>query len=120
MPSINGNAKKVIKGLFWFPLLLVGVSAATYTQVIPEPAKLLLLGAFLIGLAFWGKKQLAEHGVRTTDNRQQNHRLRDNRQQNGRRQRADSRQKYDSRQKAARSNQNRSERTTRWPEVLRI
>ncbi len=64
MPTINGNAKKMIKGLFWFPVLLVGVSAATYTQVIPEPAKLLLLGAFLIGLAFWGKKQLAEHGVR--------------------------------------------------------
>ena len=64
MPSINGNAKKMIKGLFWVPVLLVGVSAATYTLVIPEPAKLLLLGAFLIGLAFWGKKQLAEHGVR--------------------------------------------------------
>jgi len=69
MPSINGNAKKMIKGLFWVPVLLVGVSAVTYTLVIPEPAKLLLLGAFLIGLAFWGKKQLAEHGVRTTDYR---------------------------------------------------
>ncbi len=69
MPTINGNAKKMIKGLFWVPVLLVGVSAATYTLVIPESAKLLLLGAFLIGLAFWGKKQLAEHGVRTTDNR---------------------------------------------------
>jgi len=64
MPSINGNAKKMIKGLFWVPVLLVGVSAATYTLVIPEPAKLLLLGAFLIGLAFWGKRQLAQHGVR--------------------------------------------------------
>jgi len=69
MPSINGNGKKMIKGLFWVPVFLVGVSAATYTLVIPEPAKLLLLGAFLIGLAFWGKKQLAEHGVRTTDYR---------------------------------------------------
>ncbi len=64
MPSINGNGKKMIKGLFWVPVLLVGVSAATYTLVIPEPAKLLLLGAFLIGVAFWGKKQLAQHGVR--------------------------------------------------------
>jgi len=62
MPTINGNGKKMIKGLFWFPVLLVGVSATTYTLVIPEPAKLLLLGAFLIGLAFWGKKQLANHG----------------------------------------------------------
>jgi len=53
----------MIKGLFWVPVLLVGVSAATYTLVIPEPAKLLLLGAFLIGIAFWGKKQLAQHGV---------------------------------------------------------
>jgi len=60
MPSINGNAKKMIKGLFWVPVLLVGVSAATYTQVIPEPAKLLLLGAFLIGLAFWGRKHMAD------------------------------------------------------------
>ena len=64
MPSINGNGKKMIKGLFWVPVLLVGVSAVTYTLVIPEPAKLLLLGAFLIGIAFWGKKQLAQHGVR--------------------------------------------------------
>ena len=69
MPTINGNAKKMIKGLFWVPVLLVGVSAATYTLVIPEPAKLLLLGAFLIGLAFWGKKQLVDNGLRTTDYR---------------------------------------------------
>ena len=66
MPTINGNGKKMIKGLFWFPVLLVGVSATTYTQVIPEPAKLLLLGAFLIGLAFWGKKHVAEHGQQDT------------------------------------------------------
>ncbi len=64
MPTINGNAKKMIKGLFWVPVLLVGVSGVTYTVVIPEPAKLLLLGAFLMGLAFWGRKQLVEHGVR--------------------------------------------------------
>ncbi len=69
MPTINGNGKKMIKGLFWVPVLLVGVSAATYTLVIPEPAKLLLLGAFLIGLAFWGKKQLVDNGLRTTDYR---------------------------------------------------
>ena len=62
MPSINGNRKRVNKGLLWFPVLVAGVSAITYIQVIPEPAKLLLLGAFLIGLAFWGKKQLADNG----------------------------------------------------------
>ncbi len=67
MPSINGNGKKMIKGLFWFSVFLVGVSVVTYTQVIPEPAKLLLLGAFLIGVAYWCKKKVAENGVRTTD-----------------------------------------------------
>ena len=67
MPSINGNGKRMIKMLIWFPVFVVGISAATFTQVIPEPAKLLLFGAFLIGLAFWGRKQLAGHGVQTTD-----------------------------------------------------
>jgi len=67
----------MIKGLFWIPVLLVGVSAATFTQVIPEPAKLLLFGAFLIGLAFWGRKQLAGRGVRTTDYRTTDNRATD-------------------------------------------
>jgi len=79
MKSINGNGKRMIKMLIWFPVLMVGVSAATFTQVIPEPAKLLLFGAFLMGLAFWGRKQLAGHGVRTTDYRTTDNRTTDNR-----------------------------------------
>ena len=66
MPSITRNGKKTGKALLWFPVFVVGISAVTYTQAIPEPAKLLLLGAFLIGLAFWGRKHIAEHGVRVS------------------------------------------------------
>ena len=58
MQSIKENGKKMFRGSFWLLVVLVGLAAA-YTSEIPEPAKLLLLGAVLVGVAFWGRRQLA-------------------------------------------------------------
>ena len=52
------HGKKMIKVLFLLLVVLGGVTAALYTQAIPEAAKLLLLGAVLIGAAQWGRRQL--------------------------------------------------------------
>ncbi len=58
MQSVKENGKKMFRGSFWLLVVLVGLAAA-YTSAIPEPAKLLLLGAVLVGVAFWGRRQLA-------------------------------------------------------------
>ncbi len=58
MENTKVNGKKIFRGPFWLVMALVGV-AAVYTPAIPEPAKLLLLGAVLVGVAFWGRRQLA-------------------------------------------------------------
>jgi len=47
----------MIKVLFLLLVVLGGIAAALYTQAIPEAAKLLLLGAVLIGAAQWGRRQ---------------------------------------------------------------
>ena len=57
MENTKENGKKIFRGPFWLLLGLVGVVAAS-TSTIPEPAKLLLLGAVLVGVAFWGRRQL--------------------------------------------------------------
>ena len=58
MEITKENGKKIFRGPFWLLVALVGVAAA-YTAAIPEPAKLLLLGAVLVGVAFGGRRQLA-------------------------------------------------------------
>ena len=58
MQKTKENGKKMFRGPFWLLLALVGLAAAS-TSTIPEPAKLLLLGAVLVGVAFWGRRQLA-------------------------------------------------------------
>ncbi len=62
MQSVKENGRKMIRGSFWLLVVLIGGAAAAYTPAIPEPAKLLLLGAVLVGVAFWGRRQLKEHG----------------------------------------------------------
>ena len=54
------NGKKTIKILFWLLVVLGGVAGALYTQAIPEAAKLLLLGAVLVGAAHWGRRHLKD------------------------------------------------------------
>jgi len=57
MENTKENGKKIFRGPFWLLLALVGLAGA-YTPAIPEPAKLLLLGVVLVGVAFWGRRQL--------------------------------------------------------------
>jgi len=52
----------MIKVLFLLLLVLGGIAAALYTQAIPEAAKLLLLGAVLIGVAQWGRRHMKAVG----------------------------------------------------------
>jgi len=52
------HGKKMIKVLFLLLVVLGGIASALYTQAIPEAAKLLLLGAVLIGAAQWGRRQM--------------------------------------------------------------
>ncbi len=52
------HGEKMIKILFLLLVVLGGVAAASYTQAIPEAAKLLLLGAVLIGAGQWGRRQM--------------------------------------------------------------
>ncbi len=56
------HGEKMIKILFLLLVVLGGAAAASYTQAIPEAAKLLLLGAVLIGAAQWGRRHMT--GVR--------------------------------------------------------
>jgi len=58
------RGKKIIKFLFLLLVVLGGVAAALYTQAIPEAAKLLLLGAVLIGAAQWGRRHMQGVGVK--------------------------------------------------------
>ncbi len=51
----------IAKGMVWALTSTIGVGIASYTQVIPEPAKLLLLGTVLVGGALWTRKQIKEH-----------------------------------------------------------
>jgi len=62
MENTKENGSKMIRGSFWLLVIAVGVAAVSYTPAIPEPAKLLLLGAVLVGVAFWGRRQLKVHG----------------------------------------------------------
>ncbi len=64
----EGSTKKgkksggnIAKGMVWALTSTIGVGIASYTQVIPEPAKLLLLGTALVGGALWTRKQIKEH-----------------------------------------------------------
>jgi len=58
MENTKENGKKIFRGPFWLLVALVGLAAAS-TSTIPEPAKILLLGAVLVGVAFWGRRQMA-------------------------------------------------------------
>ena len=58
MENTKENGKKMFRGTFWLLVVLVGLVVA-YTPAISEPAKLLLLGVVLVGVAFWGRRQLA-------------------------------------------------------------
>ncbi len=58
------HGKKMIKVLFLLLMVLGGIAAALYTQAISEAAKLLLLGAVLIGAAQWGRRQMKGVGDR--------------------------------------------------------
>ncbi len=51
----------MVQGMFGALLITGGVAIASYTQVIPEPAKLLLLGIILVGGAFWTRRQMKEN-----------------------------------------------------------
>ena len=59
METAKENGKKPFKVFLWGIVALLGVAAAAYTPAIPEPAKLLLLGAVLVGVAFWEKKAIS-------------------------------------------------------------
>jgi len=58
MENTKENGKKMFRGTFWLLMVLVGLVVA-YTPAISEPTKLLLLGVVLVGVAFWGRRQLA-------------------------------------------------------------
>ena len=49
MKEVKKSGGKMVQGMFRALLITVGVAIASYTQVIPEPAKLLLLGIVLVG-----------------------------------------------------------------------
>jgi len=63
------HGKKMIKVLFLLLVVLGGIAAALFTQAIPEAAKLLLLGAVLIGAAQWGRRQMKESGELRAESR---------------------------------------------------
>ena len=58
MQSFKRNGKKMIGGLLFLPLIFGGLTVASYGVAVPEPAKLLLFGATLVGGALWCRKHL--------------------------------------------------------------
>ncbi len=61
MKEVKNSGGKMVQGMFGALLLTAGVAIASYTQVIPEPAKLLLLGTVLVGGALWTRRQMKEN-----------------------------------------------------------
>ncbi len=64
MKEVKNSGGKMVQGMFGALLVTVGVAIASYTQVIPEPAKLLLLGIVLVGGALWTRRQIKGVGDR--------------------------------------------------------
>jgi len=64
MKEVKKSGGKMVQGMFRALLITVGVAIASYTQVIPEPAKLLLLGIVLVGGAHWTRRQIKGVGDR--------------------------------------------------------
>ncbi len=64
MKEVKKSGGKMVQGMFRALLITVGVAIASYTQVIPEPAKLLLLGIVLVGGALWTRRQIKGVGGR--------------------------------------------------------
>ena len=50
--EVKKSGGKMVQGMVWALSSIIGVGIVSYTQVIPEPAKLLLLGTALVGGAF--------------------------------------------------------------------
>lgn len=57
--EVKKSGGKMVQGMVWALSSTLGVGIASYTQVIPEPAKLLLFGTALVGGAFWNRRQRA-------------------------------------------------------------
>jgi len=55
------SGRKMVQGMVWALSSTIGGGIASYAQVIPEPAKLLLLGTALVGGAFWTRRQMKEN-----------------------------------------------------------
>ena len=58
MQSGKENKHKAFKVGFFLAILFAGAVLVPYALSVSEPAKVLLLGAGLVGVAFWGRKHL--------------------------------------------------------------
>jgi hypothetical protein len=58
MRSVNNNRKKTVRSGLFLSLLLVGGTCILYLLSVSEPAKILLLGAALVGAAIWSRRYL--------------------------------------------------------------